>query len=189
MGLERQYTVPLRREFLKVPRYRRAKKATKFIKQFMARHMKTDEVNVKVGRWVNELVWERGIKNPPTKVRVNAVKDDKGIVKVELIELSEKAEKIEAKEAVRMKAAEEKKKKEDAEKKAQELAAKKHAEEEKKKQEAEKSKVEKEVDREKKDIEKVEKKVTEPVKDVKSVAPKEIGATKHQHPQRKVMNK
>ena len=188
MVLERQYTIPLRREFLKVPRYRRAKKAVKQIKQFLARHMKAEEKDVKVGRWVNEQVWSRGIKNPPTKVIVNVSKDDKGIVKVELIEISEKAKKIEAKEQSRMRTIEDKKKAEEAAKKAQEEAAKKEAEEQKKAEEASKSKGEKEVDKEKKEIEKVEKKVTDAPAKPQVAVPKETGA-KHQHPTRKVMNK
>ena len=46
--LERTYNVPLRKEFLKVPKYKRAKKAVKALKQFLAKHMKSD--NVKIGK-------------------------------------------------------------------------------------------------------------------------------------------
>ena len=187
-NLERQYTIPLKREVLKVPRYRRAKKAIKKVKEFLARHMKAEEKDVKVGRWLNEQIWERGIKTPPNKVRVNVSKDDKGIVHVELIELSERAKKIDAKDQARMKVLDDKKKAEEASKKAQEDAAKKAAEEQKKAEEAAKTSGEKEVDKEKKDIKKVEKKVTaEPAKP-QVTAPKDTGA-KHQHPTRKVMNK
>ncbi|MFC1685938.1 50S ribosomal protein L31e [Nanoarchaeota archaeon] len=186
-NLERQYTIPLRRETLKVPKYRRAKKAVKAIREFLARHMKTDFEKVKLGRWLNELVWERGIKNPPNKVRVNVSKDDKGIATAELIELSERSKKIDAKDQARMKVIDEKKKKEDDEKKAQEEAQKKAAEEEKKKQEAAKTEAEKEVDKEKKDIEKVEKQVVDTPKTPKTAAPKAKSAPKH--PVRKAMQK
>ena len=37
---EREYIVPLRREWLKVPTYKRANKAVKALKQFIAKHMK-----------------------------------------------------------------------------------------------------------------------------------------------------
>jgi ribosomal protein L31E len=36
--LERTYNVPLRREYLKVPRYRRAKKAVTALKEFVSKH-------------------------------------------------------------------------------------------------------------------------------------------------------
>jgi len=192
MVLERQYTIPLKRGVLKVPRYRRAKKAVKEIKIFLARHMKAEVENVKVGRWLNELVWERGIKNPPNKVRVNVSKDDKGIVKAELIELSERSKKIQAKEDSRVKTIEEKKKAEEAAKKAQEEAMKKEAEEKKKKEEAEKSASEKEVDKEKKDIEKVEKKTIAAPKGnpvVASRVPEKGKSAVKTHPVRRVMKK
>jgi large subunit ribosomal protein L31e len=80
--LERSYTIPLRREFLKVPKYKRAKKATTAVKQFLAKHMKSDDI--KLSTKINEEVWKHGIKNPPSKVRVTAVKDEKGVVSAEL---------------------------------------------------------------------------------------------------------
>ncbi|MAG60359.1 50S ribosomal protein L31e [archaeon] len=80
--MERSYTIPLRREFLKVPRYKRAKKATAAIKQFLTKHMKSDKI--KVGTSINEKVWENGMRNPPSKVRVQVVKDEEGTVTAEL---------------------------------------------------------------------------------------------------------
>ena len=108
--LERTYTIPLRREFLKVPKYKRAKKATTAIKQFLSKHMKSDDV--RVGTAVNEKVWEHGMRNPPSKVKVQVVKDEKGVVRAELFgakavekkEVSKKAAKKETK-AVEEKAA------------------------------------------------------------------------------------
>lgn len=187
MVLERQYTIPLKREVLKVPKYRRAKKAIRKVKEFLARHMKAEKEDILIGRWLNEQIWERGIKTPPNKVRVNVSKDDKGIVKVELVEISERAKKIDAKDQARIKVIDDKKKAEDAAKKAQEDAAKKAAEEKKKAEEAAKSKAEKEVDKEKKDIEKVEKQVGEtPVKSQVKPQPKMV---KKSHPVRQAMQK
>ena len=80
--LERNYNIPLRRETLKAPSYRKAKKAITAIREFVSRHMKSGDV--KVGRYLNLKVWEHGIKNPPHHVRVTAAKDDKGKVFVEL---------------------------------------------------------------------------------------------------------
>ncbi|MFC1753718.1 50S ribosomal protein L31e [Thermoproteota archaeon] len=82
MALERTYIIPLRREWLKTPRHKRAKKAVKAVKEFIEKHMKSD--NVKVGGHLNLKIWERGIKNPPHKVKVTAIKEDDGMVKVEL---------------------------------------------------------------------------------------------------------
>ena len=44
--LERTYNVPLRRELLKVPRYRKTQKATKALREFLAKHMKSDDVKI-----------------------------------------------------------------------------------------------------------------------------------------------
>ncbi len=68
---ERIYTIPLMKA-KSVPRTKRAKRAIKEIKEFLARHMKVEEV--KIDSSLNELVWERGIKKIPSKVRVKAVK-------------------------------------------------------------------------------------------------------------------
>ena len=56
LTLERVYNVPLRREFMKVPRYRRAKRAVSALKQFIAKHMKAEEI--KLGEYVNLELWK-----------------------------------------------------------------------------------------------------------------------------------
>lgn len=81
--LERTYNVPLRKEFLKVPKYKRAKKAVKALKQFLVKHMKSDDV--KIGKYLNDEIWKHGIKNPPHHVKLNAVKDKEGAVTAELV--------------------------------------------------------------------------------------------------------
>ena len=80
--LEREYNVPLRRKYLLVQRYRRTNKAVKTLKEFIAKHMKSE--NVKLGRYLNTHLWKHGIKNPPHHVSVIAKKDDKGMVSVEM---------------------------------------------------------------------------------------------------------
>src|SRR3989338_1969745 len=87
--LERVYNVPLRKEFMKAPRYKRSKKAVIALRQFIAKHMKSE--NVLIGKYANQFIWKDGIQNPPHHVKVNAIKDDKGFVKVELAELPPKA--------------------------------------------------------------------------------------------------
>lgn len=85
MALERTYTIPLRREWLKSPRHRRSKRAVNAVKAFLKRHMKAELENIRIGKYLNLELWKHGIKNPPSKVRVSVVKDDKGIVKAELV--------------------------------------------------------------------------------------------------------
>jgi len=80
---ERTYVIPLRKEFQKAPKYKRAKKAISAVRIFLKRHMKSD--NIKLGAHLNEFLWSRGIKNPPHKVQVNVTKDSEGVVKAELI--------------------------------------------------------------------------------------------------------
>jgi large subunit ribosomal protein L31e len=93
--LERTYNIPLRREFLKVANYRRAKKAIASLRKFLERHMKGTPV--KIGPHLNEKIWERGIKNPPHHVKVTAIKYDDGSVKAELSGFPVEPEKKEAK--------------------------------------------------------------------------------------------
>jgi large subunit ribosomal protein L31e len=88
--LEREYVVPLRRKWLKVPEYKRGNKAVKTLKEFMVRHMKIydrDLRKVKIDIDLNNELRFRGIRKPPSKVRVKAKKFDNGSVKVELVNL------------------------------------------------------------------------------------------------------
>jgi len=92
---ERIYTIPLRKEWLKGPRVKRSNRAANTIKLFMKRHLKATDV--KISQKINEQLWERGIHNPPSKIKVKAKKDDKGLVKVMLIEEVEEIKKEEKK--------------------------------------------------------------------------------------------
>jgi len=88
--LTREYVVPMRRGFLKVPSYRKAKKAVLVLKQFIAKHMKVEDRDVrkvKVDMYLNEQIWHRGIKNPLHKVKVIATKMSDGIVQVKLADM------------------------------------------------------------------------------------------------------
>ena len=80
---ERIYTIPLRSEWLKVPDYKRSKKAMTAVRSFLIKHMKSE--NIKLGRMLNMHVWAQGIKRPPHHVKVTAVKFDDGVVRAELI--------------------------------------------------------------------------------------------------------
>jgi large subunit ribosomal protein L31e len=79
--LTRVYMVPLRRAF-EAPKYRRAKVAIRIIREFTIRHMKATEVKIEKG--VNELLWSRGITNPPRRIRLEMERDEDGVVFVRL---------------------------------------------------------------------------------------------------------
>lgn len=92
--IEREYVIPLRRQCTKTQKYRRAPKAIKTIKEFLVRHMKIydrDLNKIKIDGFLNEEIWFRGIKKPPARIKVKAIKEinNKGeeIVRVELAEL------------------------------------------------------------------------------------------------------
>lgn len=92
-NLEREYVIPLRPETRKVPRYKKANKAIKAIKEFIAKHMKVPERDlkkVKLDLQINEMVWERGIKKPLSKIKVKAIKNTDGIVNVSAVETPDK---------------------------------------------------------------------------------------------------
>tara|TARA_Y100000310_G_scaffold302329_1_gene339545 strand:+ start:929 stop:1294 length:366 start_codon:yes stop_codon:yes gene_type:complete len=89
--IERVYNIPLRKEFQKVARWKKTKKATTALKQFLRKHMKSD--NVKISKEINERLWKHGIKNPPHHVKVNVTKDSEGVVKAELFGVKKKVQK------------------------------------------------------------------------------------------------
>ena len=117
--LEREYTVPLRKGWLKVPEYKRTNKAVKTLKEFLVRHMRlydNDLRKIKLDVDLNNEIRFRGIKKPPAKIKVKAKKFDDGIVRVELVEVPKHIKFARLKE----KKVEEIKKKEEAEKKEKE---------------------------------------------------------------------
>ncbi len=87
--LERTYTVPLRKEFRKSPRWKRTKKAVIALREFLVKHMKSE--NVRIGKELNEALWVRGIKHPPHKVKLVARKDAEGVVTAELFGVQKEA--------------------------------------------------------------------------------------------------
>lgn len=87
--IEREYVIPLRERMRPTTIHKRSKKAIKIIKEFLVRHMKIrdgDLNKIKIDSYLNEVIWSRGIKNPPHKIKVKAIKEG-GIVKVEAVEL------------------------------------------------------------------------------------------------------
>lgn len=81
--LKREYVVPLRRKTKTAPKWRRSKKSVSVLKDFIRKHMKTEDVII--CSELNEHIWGRGAKNPPGKVSVIALRksiggEDKTIV-------------------------------------------------------------------------------------------------------------
>ncbi|MEM4396185.1 MAG: 50S ribosomal protein L31e [Candidatus Woesearchaeota archaeon] len=73
---EQIMNVPLRKEFLKAPRWNRTKKAVIALRQYIAKKTRVEPKNVKIGLFVNELMWERGIQKPPHHVLVKVLKEN-----------------------------------------------------------------------------------------------------------------
>ena len=83
MPEEKIFVIPLRK-VKKVPQYKRARRAAKMVREYLARHMKSEEI--KLDPKINEKLFERGVKKPPAKIRVKAVKDEDGLVNASLVE-------------------------------------------------------------------------------------------------------
>jgi large subunit ribosomal protein L31e len=135
---EKIYVIPIREKIRVVPRYKKTNKAIKTVKEFLVRHMKIrdrDLNKIKLDSYLNEFLWNRGIKNPPHKVKVKAIKQGE-IVKVELVDYPKVLAAKKAREEKLEKASKEiaKKKKEAAkpEEKPEETEEKKKEEKEKK---------------------------------------------------------
>ena len=104
---ERIYTIPLRKT-KRAPRTKRAPTAIREVKAFVTKHMKPEDDNgnvikdfriaskknildqthkkIFIDEDVNRFIWKRGIENPPSKVRVNVLKTEDGVVEVSLAE-------------------------------------------------------------------------------------------------------
>ncbi|RUM32998.1 MAG: 50S ribosomal protein L31e [Archaeoglobus sp.] len=82
--VERVYTIRLKHKMKKYPRWLRSKKAVKYVRNFLARHLKAEKDKVKIDSSINEKIWERGAQNPPSKIRIRVVKFDDGVVEAEL---------------------------------------------------------------------------------------------------------
>jgi len=75
--VERVYTINLGKVLLS-PNNQRAKRAINMIREFAIHHMKSEDI--KIEEDVSHLVWARGIRHPPRKIRVKLTKDDDGTV-------------------------------------------------------------------------------------------------------------
>jgi large subunit ribosomal protein L31e len=78
---ERIYIIPLSKA-RQGPRTRYAKKAIRYLREYMQRHFKPE--TLVISQEVNEKIWSRGIEKPPRKIRVRATKNVDGLVVVYL---------------------------------------------------------------------------------------------------------
>ncbi len=106
-SLERIYTINLGKVLLS-PNNQRAKRAINMIREFASKHMKSD--TVKIEEDISHLVWARGIRHPPRKIRVKLSKDDDGNI---IVSKYQEEKKVEEKPKKEEKKVEEKPKKEE----------------------------------------------------------------------------
>jgi large subunit ribosomal protein L31e len=93
--LERVYTIPLGKVLLSANTHR-AVRAINMIKEFARHHMKT--YNVKIDEEISHIIWARGVRRPPRKIRVKMTKTEDGFILVssyqDEVESVEEPEKI-----------------------------------------------------------------------------------------------
>ncbi|MBS3815397.1 MAG: 60S ribosomal protein L31 [Hadesarchaea archaeon] len=80
---EQVYTIPLS-DRRKAHKNKRASRAINMIKEFLENHMNTEEVKIDID--LNEKIWRNSASNPPSKIRVRALKRDDGVVEAYLAE-------------------------------------------------------------------------------------------------------
>ena len=90
---EKIFTIPLRKDWLKAPRYRRSKRAINSLKTYLVKHLKKE---VRIGKYLNSEIWASGNKKPPSRVKVR-IEEDKDKLTAELINAPREVKKEEKK--------------------------------------------------------------------------------------------
>jgi len=80
---EQIYVIPLH-DVKHTPSWERAKRSVKAVRDFLARHMKSQDIKLDPG--ISRKLWERGAHKPPSKIRVRAMKFEDGQIQAELAE-------------------------------------------------------------------------------------------------------
>jgi len=135
---EREYVIPLRRHWIHSQEYKRASKAVKAIKEFIARHMRVQDRDldkVKVDTYLNSEIWFRSAGKPPARIKVKAIKEGE-IVRVELAEMPKHLKFHKAKAEKVHKKAEKKEEPKVEEKKTEEVKTEEQKKDEKEKEQA-----------------------------------------------------
>jgi len=70
---ERVIVVPLGKAWSR-PRYKRSKASVTLLRKFVARHMRARIEDIWIDMDVNKVLWSRGARHPPRKIRIKAVK-------------------------------------------------------------------------------------------------------------------
>ena len=76
---ERIYTINLGKVLLS-PNNRRAKRAINMIKDFVMKHLHTEQI--KIDTDLNLHIWKNGMKHPPRKIKVKITKTESGDILV-----------------------------------------------------------------------------------------------------------
>jgi large subunit ribosomal protein L31e len=85
---ERVVTVPLR-DAKAAASHERADKAMTIVREHLAQHFSVGEEDVRLDPSINEEVWSRGRRKPPSKLRVRAARfeeEGRGVVEAEYAE-------------------------------------------------------------------------------------------------------
>jgi len=80
---ERIMNIPLRKA-KNSPSGKRASRAMKLVREFVSNNMDVPKEDVWIDSSTNEEIWSRGIKKPPSKIKVKAIKFEDGIVEVSI---------------------------------------------------------------------------------------------------------
>ncbi|UJG39979.1 MAG: 50S ribosomal protein L31e [Candidatus Heimdallarchaeum aukensis] len=92
--LEIIYTVPFFPKLNKTPRYKRAPRAIRLLKEYILKHTKADIVVI--DNKLNEYIWERGIEKPPRRVKVRTLVEIEEELKVATVKLVTEKVEVEA---------------------------------------------------------------------------------------------
>ena len=79
-----ELVVPLRKAW-NITRFKRAPRAIQIIRDEVIRHLKVlPEEEIYIDPSVNEKIWERGIENPPRKIRLTVIRHDEPDIPIEV---------------------------------------------------------------------------------------------------------
>jgi len=79
----------------------RAVRAINMIREFARKHMKTQEI--KIDEEVAHLIWSRGVRSPPRKIRVRMTKTDDGFILVSNYEGDDESDEKDSKKSTEIK--------------------------------------------------------------------------------------
>ncbi|WGI16768.1 50S ribosomal protein L31e [Methanonatronarchaeum sp. AMET-Sl] len=82
---EKVIKIPLKK-IKRFSKNKRASKAIYEIRERLSKHLDTDIDQIYIDNSLNEEIWKRGIKKPPSHIRVLARRFEDGVVEAELAE-------------------------------------------------------------------------------------------------------